>query len=212
MNLEEVKQFLEQNKENQDVLGVVKQYAPKQEIGLEDVQKLVNEKEDFKRWIESEKDKHFSKGLDTWKQKSLPSVLDEEIKKRFPEKDPKDLENESLRTELENFKKEILLKDLKAKALTIASEKKIPNKIIDFFIGQDEESTVSNLNVFEEVMESYIKSQVDERLGSTHQPPSGGSIPTGQNPFKKETLNLTEQARLFKENPELAKQLQAQAK
>ena len=32
-----------------------------------------------------------------------------------------------------------------------------------------------------------------------------------KNPFKKETLNLTEQARLMKENPELAKQMKAAA-
>jgi chromosome segregation ATPase len=33
----------------------------------------------------------------------------------------------------------------------------------------------------------------------------------GKNPFKKETQNLTEQARLFREEPELYKQLKAQA-
>ncbi len=37
----------------------------------------------------------------------------------------------------------------------------------------------------------------------------GGS--GGRNPFAKATFNLTEQAKLYKENPELAKQLQAQA-
>jgi hypothetical protein len=38
------------------------------------------------------------------------------------------------------------------------------------------------------------------------QPPSGG-----KNPFSKEHFNLTEQARLFKEDPEMYKQLKAQA-
>lgn len=33
----------------------------------------------------------------------------------------------------------------------------------------------------------------------------------GKNPFKKESFNLTEQARLFKENPDLYNQLKAQA-
>jgi hypothetical protein len=33
----------------------------------------------------------------------------------------------------------------------------------------------------------------------------------GVNPFKKESFNLTEQAKLFNENPELYKQLKAQA-
>lgn len=40
---------------------------------------------------------------------------------------------------------------------------------------------------------------------------SAGSVTTQINPFKKETLNLTEQARLYRENPELYKTLKAAA-
>ena len=39
----------------------------------------------------------------------------------------------------------------------------------------------------------------------------GANNPPIKNPFKKETLNLTEQARLLRENPELAKQMKAAA-
>ena len=39
----------------------------------------------------------------------------------------------------------------------------------------------------------------------------GANKPPIKNPFKKETLNLTEQARLLKEDPELAKQMKAAA-
>lgn len=41
---------------------------------------------------------------------------------------------------------------------------------------------------------------------------SGNSGAMQRNPWKKETLNLTEQGRILRENPELAKQLQAAAK
>lgn len=40
---------------------------------------------------------------------------------------------------------------------------------------------------------------------------NAGSQPTDVNPFKKETFNLTEQARLLKENPEKYKQMKAAA-
>jgi len=46
------------------------------------------------------------------------------------------------------------------------------------------------------------------RPGSGHTPASGRST---KNPFSKEHFNLTEQARLMKENPELAKKLKSQA-
>lgn len=41
--------------------------------------------------------------------------------------------------------------------------------------------------------------------------PAGGGNPPGNNPFAKETYNLTEQGRLFKQNPEQARQLAAAA-
>lgn len=41
--------------------------------------------------------------------------------------------------------------------------------------------------------------------------PAGGGNPPASNPFAKETFNLTEQGRLFRENPEQARQLAAAA-
>ena len=41
--------------------------------------------------------------------------------------------------------------------------------------------------------------------------PAGGGNYTGKNPFAKETFNLTEQGKLFKENPAQAKELAAAA-
>lgn len=51
----------------------------------------------------------------------------------------------------------------------------------------------------------------DKLKGNT--PPGGstGITPTDKNPFSKEHYNLTEQAKLFKENPELYNQLKTQA-
>ena len=41
--------------------------------------------------------------------------------------------------------------------------------------------------------------------------PAGGGNPSGTNPWKKETFNLTEQGRIYKENPTQARQLAAAA-
>ncbi|MDQ1003972.1 DNA-binding transcriptional MerR regulator [Neobacillus niacini] len=173
MNLEEIKKFLDENKENQDVLGVVKQYVPQQEFGIDDLQRLVNEKEDIRKWLDSEKDKHFSKGLETFKMKTMPSLIDQEIQKRNPSKTPEQLELEKIKAQLQQMENEKTRESLKNKALTIATEKKIPTQIIDFFIGQDEDSTVTNLKTFEDVMQTYVKTQVDERLQGSYTPPAG---------------------------------------
>ena len=46
----------------------------------------------------------------------------------------------------------------------IADEKKLPKGIIDYFIGNDEESTNKNLDVLEQVFSTHIDSQVTDRL------------------------------------------------
>lgn len=42
-------------------------------------------------------------------------------------------------------------------------------------------------------------------------PVDGAKTPQGYNPWKKDSFNLTEQGKIFKENPDLAKQLMSQA-
>ena len=46
----------------------------------------------------------------------------------------------------------------------IADEKKLPKGIINYFIGNDEESTNKNLDVLEQVFSTHIDSQVTDRL------------------------------------------------
>lgn len=43
------------------------------------------------------------------------------------------------------------------------------------------------------------------------EPKDGAKTPQGYNPWKKDSFNLTDQGKIFKENPEQAKQLMAQA-
>ena len=45
----------------------------------------------------------------------------------------------------------------------------------------------------------------------THFNPPGGNEPSGKNPFEKDSFNLTEQGKLFRENPEQARSLAAAA-
>jgi hypothetical protein len=67
-------------------------------------EKIKSDKE-FKAYLDSEEDKHYSKALETWKTNNLQGLIDEEIKKRFPEKDPKDTELAKLKAEMEKMQK-----------------------------------------------------------------------------------------------------------
>ncbi|ERI90987.1 hypothetical protein HMPREF1982_03549 [Clostridiales bacterium oral taxon 876 str. F0540] len=134
---------------------------------------------DFKAFLDSEKDKHSSKSLETWKQNNLEKLLDEEVKKRFPEQDPKDTELAKLKAEIDKMQKESLRKDLTNKAIKIATDKKLPVDLVDFLIGQDEETTTKNLEKLESVFGTHVESLVQERLkGNSYTPPTNTNTNT----------------------------------
>ncbi len=58
-----------------------------------------------------------------------------------------------------------------AKYKDTLADKKIPSKLIDFVLGEDEETTNANINLFEDSMKTYINSQVSERLNAGYVPP-----------------------------------------
>lgn len=171
---------------------------------------LTNDK-DFKAYLDSEKDKHSSKALETWKTNNLEKLLSEEIKKRFPEKDEKDIQLESLKVEIEKMKKENILKEIKNQAILMLDEKKLPKELLDLIVSDDLENTRSNIEALEKVFNPYIQSAVEERVKSNSYTPPKGDGSTIKNPWSKEYFNLTEQGRLLKENPTLASQYMTQA-
>lgn len=179
--------------------------------GLETFKQKISTDKEFKSYMDSLKDQHLNKGLETWKTNNLQSLIDEKIKELYPEDDPKDLELKKLQQEMENMKKETLNKELTNKALKIATEKGLPTDLVDYFIGQDEETTNKNLETLEKVFTDKLETTVKERLkDNSYTPPSGGA--GVDNPWSKEHFNLTKQAQILKENPELAAQLKSAVK
>ncbi|KYN78128.1 hypothetical protein A0J52_02285 [Clostridium sporogenes] len=152
--------------------------------GLDVFKQKMNTDKEFKSYIDSLKDQHLSKGLETWKSNNLESLVNEKIKELYPEEDPKDNELKKLKQEMENMKKETLKKELTNKALKIATEKGLPTELVDYFIGQDEESTNKNLETLEKVFTGKLETTVKERLkDNSYTPPSGGNDPNNSLDF-----------------------------
>ncbi|MBU3193473.1 phage scaffolding protein [Clostridium algidicarnis] len=59
--------------------------------------------------------------------------------------------------------------------------------------------------------DSYLFAERQNPKFSGVEPTDGSKSPQGYNPWKKENFNLTDQGKIFKENPDQAKQLMAQA-
>lgn len=88
----------------------------------------------------------------------------------------------------------------------------IPNILADRINGDTAEEALEDVKAFKQLWDKALESAVNERLKSSVDSPLAGDSKNNKvNPFARETLNLTEQGRLFREDPEQARMLQALA-
>lgn len=188
MNLEDVKKFLEENQGDAEVSEYLKGLKTPT---LEGVKDFVDKTEEGKTFIQAEKDRYFTKGLDTWKKNNLDSLVAAKVSELYPEeteeaKRIKVLE-QKLKESEEKEKKNLLL----TKALTVANEKKLPTEFIDRFLGENEEETLQNLSVLEEKWNNSLNQVVEERFKSNGYDPGEGTKGTGGNVVKSLTDEIT---------------------
>ncbi|MBV4440110.1 DUF4355 domain-containing protein [Clostridium tyrobutyricum] len=149
-------------------------------LTLDAFKEKVEKDADFKSFMDSEKDKHSTKSLETWKTNNLQKEIDAEIKKRYPDKDPKDKALEDLKAKMEKMEAESLKKDLTNKALKTMTEKKLPADLVNFIVGSDEDTTNKNLETLEKIFNQHDESIKTEILkNDTYKPGGqGGAEPT----------------------------------
>jgi hypothetical protein len=128
----------------------------------------------FKSFMDSEKDKHSKKSFETWKQNNLQKLVDEEYKKQHPDADPKDTEIAKLKKQFEDMQKEALKKDLTNKALKEMTEKKLPTDLVNFIVGEDEDTTNKNLKTLGDIFTKHDEALKTEILKDTYKPGGHG--------------------------------------
>ena len=162
-------------------------------INVDNFKELIHTDKSFRSFMDSMNDRYSTKALETWKENNLQKLIDEKIKELYPEDDPKDLELKKVQQELERMKREAQTEKLRTVALKTASEKKLPTDLVDYFLGQDEDSTLENLNKLEKIMTSHLETQVKERLkDNSYIPPKGGEpIPNSYDALVSNADNLT---------------------
>lgn len=208
MNIDEIKAYLEANKANAEVQAFINSFkvAPTLEV----FKGLTITDANYKSYMDSEKDQHSAKSLKTWQDNNLQKLVDEKVKELYPAADPKDTELAKMKIMLETMQKDSTRKELTNKALKMAQEKKLPIELIDFLIGNDEDSTVKNIDSLNKIFLAHDEALKIEILkASTYVPPATNYSTGEKNPWSKEHFNLTEQGKILTTNPELAKTLMA---
>ncbi|MFJ7841592.1 DUF4355 domain-containing protein [Lysinibacillus sphaericus] len=159
LTFEQVKAYLEANKDSDDL----KAFYNTSVLTANNIKTYLDTK-DGQKLVQPKLDAHFTKSLETWKANNLEALIEEEVQKRNPTKSPAEIEVEKLRNEIEKERKSRERADLAAKTLKMAQEKNLPTDIIDYLIGEDEETTTANLIKYEESHTKAIQAAVDSRF------------------------------------------------
>ena len=143
--------------------------------------KTVATVDDLKSLIDSERDK----GIEGFKKNGMQKLIDDEVLKRTNKKEtPEQKSIRELTEKLENMEKEKVRAEMVAKYKDTLTEKNIPSNLIDFLLGENEETTNENISLFEDSMKTYIDSQVQNRLNGGYKPPKDDG--NGSNNFEKQ--------------------------
>ncbi|KFX56158.1 DUF4355 domain-containing protein [Clostridium botulinum] len=131
---------------------------------------------EFKSYLDSIKDTHFTKALETWKANNLNKMVEAELLKRNPSKTPEQLKLEEMEQRLNESEKQRKLSDQKSRIKSDESYKGIDSKIIDLLVNEDEEITKANLALYVEGNKPFIQSEIEKRLkDNQYTPPSNES-------------------------------------
>lgn len=167
--------------------------------------------DEVRKLIQSETDKvrtEYSKRL-----KEAQAEVERLAKEKMSEEEKAEFERQKLQKELEEKERALLERELNLLAVDLLTEAKMPLEFKEFVVGADEEQTREKVSTLKKLWNAQLEKAVQERFKEKGRDPydTSGSGDTVKNPWSKEHFNLTEQGRLLRENPELAKQLMANA-
>ncbi|MGQ3440258.1 DUF4355 domain-containing protein [Bacillus subtilis] len=180
--LEEVKKFLEENKENEEVQSYLNELSA---VSADKVNGFLDT-EEGKRLIQPRLDSHFTKGLDTWKANNLDALVDAKVKELYPEETEEQKRIRKLEKELKDQKTAAQREKLLNKAVSYASEKQLPADVVEFFIGEDEESTMKNLGAFEEKYNAALQKAIESKFQE-----NGRDVQSGSNETTNQSLDIS---------------------
>lgn len=160
MNVEEIKNYFEKHKDDKEVEDYLNGLKT---VSVDDVKGFLDT-EEGKRFIQPELDRYHTKGLESWKEKNLESLIEKEVQKRNPEQSEEQKRISALEKELEKRDAEAKREKLRSYALGKAQEMNIPSSLVDRFLGDTDEDTEENLKTLKETFDKYVQEGVDSKF------------------------------------------------
>lgn len=173
--LKDMAEDTEVNETIQGVEGLTKTFDLN-EIGLDQFKNILENNDIAKSYYQSSLDSGIGKGVAAFKEKTLPSIIEEELKKKANEgKTPEQIKLEELEKKLADMENEKSKSEMKAKYTKVLSDKGIKSDLIDFIklsTDNDEENN-STIDKIAELINSSIQEGVKNKFGdNAWTPPS----------------------------------------
>ena len=144
----------------------------KENLTLEELKNIINGNEGFKAWLSSEKDRHFSTSLNTWKENNLSKEVEKEISKRYPAETEEQKKLRDLELKLQSMEQESKMKEIKANTMRVINDKKLDSEILDFVLSETEEVTISKIDKLESLIDRLATHRVEEKYKQANTTPS----------------------------------------
>ena len=186
MTLDDVKKFVEDNKDDAALKEFIGTIATVDDKAIIEKYKVSAEyKDDVKR----EGDRRATGAVEKFMKDTMPKHLEDEIKKRYPEETALEREVRELKAENAATKAERKREELRNKAVKMLNDKKIGIEFMDFIQASDEDELKNRVEQFHELFSKSIVSAVDEKL-KTHgvNPPTSPSSPPAGKITSREQL------------------------
>ncbi len=201
MTLEEVMQFIKDNEKDEKVQAYVKGF-----VTLDRVQAFL-ETDEGKRLMQPRLDSYFAKGLETWKTNNLQKLVDEKVLEKYPAETEQEKRIKALEQKLAQEENARKRQEIEKKALLLLSENNLPADLVDYISASDDNELNAKFQNLKSALDKWMGQQNEEKFRNAgRNPRKPASLTEGtRNPWSKETWNLTEQGRLLRDDPELAK-------
>ena len=101
------------------------------------------------------------------------------------------------------------LREVKTKSTLI--DKGITTDMLPLLMGADDDETLQRLGLLDQYVNKKVQEATEKIMRGKHNPTGGNggitNVPASKNPWTKENWNMTEQQRIYTQNPELAHQM-----
>ncbi|WP_273445734.1 DUF4355 domain-containing protein [Thermophilibacter provencensis] len=162
--------------------------------------------EEVRELLQKEGDKRVSEAMKKAERKSQAKIKEATKLAQMNEEQKFQYELEQREKAIEAKEKELALAENKATASQVLADRGLSAKLVDMVVAEDADEMMDNINLLDSAFKASVKAEVEKRLASKT-PKKNLPLDTHITQEQFRAMPLSQQAELYKTNPDLYKQL-----